>query len=233
MEEMKYFLVILDIFLLIIQKIYCLKAQPFKKNLAKSIKSISPEFLNEIGKKIKISRLGDKAFKASEIILSEDFEQYYEILTSYWPNSTIISTENKLKNKFLKDLGNIENMMLADQLNYLPNDILVKVDRAAMSVSLETRTPLLDHILAEFAWSIPLEWRVNKKMVAKEFLREILYNFVPNKLIDRPKQGFGLPVNEWLRGPLKDWALRFIRQKNLPDDDIINGKLAVKLLMNT
>ncbi len=200
-----------------------------RKYIAKSIKSISPEFLNLLGKKIKINRLGDKAFKTSEVMLSEDFESYYNNLISYWPNSTIVSAENEIKNKFLNDLGNIENMMLADQLNYLPNDILTKVDRASMSVSLETRAPFLDHILAEFAWSIPLEWRINQDG-GKRILRDVLYNFVPRKLIDRPKQGFGLPVNEWLRGPLKDWALNLFDKKILPDDGMLNGKLARQTL---
>ena len=119
--------------------------------------------------------------------------------------------------------------MLADQLNYLPNDILVKVDRAAMSVSLETRAPLLDHNLAEFAWSIPLDWKIDKNG-GKRILRDILYDLVPSKLIDRPKQGFGLPVNEWLRGPLKDWALHLFDKKYLPDDGMIDGKLARQTL---
>ena len=196
-----------------------------RRYLANSIKLVSPEFLNLLGQKINVSRLGDKAFKASEVMLSEDFENYYNKLISYWPNSTIVSSQNKIKNEFTNDLGNIENMMLADQLNYLPNDILVKVDRAAMSVGLETRTPFLDHILAEFVWSTPVEWRINKDG-GKRILRDMLYTFVPKKLMDRPKQGFGLPVNEWLRGPLKDWALNLLEKNNLPDDGIINGKLA-------
>ena len=115
--------------------------------------------------------------------------------------------------------------MLSDQLNYLPNDILVKVDRAAMYVSLETRAPLLDHHLAQFAWSIPLDWKIDNKG-GKKILREILYDFIPSNLVDRPKQGFGLPVNEWLRGPLKDWALNLFDKKYLPNDGMIDGKLA-------
>ena len=88
---------------------------------------------------------------------------------------------------------------------------------------------MLDHLLAEFAWSIPLKWRIDKRG-GKEFFRDILYNYVPEKLIDRPKQGFGLPVNEWIRGPLKEWTLELMDKKNLPDDGLINGKLARKTL---
>ena len=200
-----------------------------RKCLSDSIKLLSPDFLNTFGKTINIKRLGDKVYKASDILLSENLENYYDNLISYWPDSTIYSASNKIKHGFLSELGNIENMMLADQLNYLPNDILVKVDRAAMSVSLETRAPLLDHNLAEFAWSIPLDWKIDKNG-GKRILRDILYDLVPSKLIDRPKQGFGLPVNEWLRGPLKDLALHLFDKKYLPDDGMIDGKLARQTL---
>ena len=120
-------------------------------------------------------------------------------------------------------------MILADQLNYLPNDILVKVDRSLMSRSLETRALLLDHVLTEFAWSTSLEWKVDKKG-GKKTLREILYSYVPNNLIDRPKQGFGFLVNEWLSGPLKDWAINLFDKKNLPNDGMINVDLTRKTL---
>ena len=201
----------------------------FRRLLSKNIQLFKPEILNKIGKIIKISSLGDKIHKASNIMASENIEDYYNELITYWPNDSLISLDHNFTYKFNKSLGKIENMMLADQLNYLPNDILVKVDRASMSVSLETRAPLLDHLLAEFAWSIPLKWRIDKKG-GKRILRDILYNYVPKKLIDRPKQGFGLPVNEWIRGPLKEWTLELMDKKNLPDDGLINGRLARKTL---
>ena len=178
---------------------------------------------------LKINRLGDKSYKASEILISQDLEDYYDKLISYWPNETIIPTKNKIKYEFSEELGNIENMMLADQLNYLPNDILVKGDRASMSQSLETRSPFLDHHLSDFAWSTPLEWRIENNK-GKHILRDLLYQYVPKNIIDRPKQGFGLPVNDWIRGPLKDWAINLFDEKNLPKDGLINGSLARKTL---
>ncbi len=202
---------------------------PLRKAFANFFKSLSPDFLNNFGKIIKINRLGDKLFKGSNIMLSENLEDYYDQLITYWPNNSLVSLDEGFKYKFHEGLGGIENMMLADQLNYLPNDILVKVDRAAMSNSLETRAPLLDHILAEFMWSTPQDWRLDKNG-GKKILREVLYNYVPKTLIDRPKQGFGLPVNEWLRGPLKDWAINLFDKKFLPSDGIINGDLARKTL---
>ncbi|MAI28793.1 MAG: asparagine synthase (glutamine-hydrolyzing) [Rickettsiales bacterium] len=200
-----------------------------RKLLCNLIYNLPPDKLNNIGQLIKINRLGDKIYKASNIMLSENLENYYNELITYWPRKTLVASDSIFKYHFSKNLGSIENMMLADQLNYLPNDILVKVDRAAMSSSLETRSPLLDHILSEFVWSTPTEWRVDKNG-GKRILRDILYDYVPKNLIDRPKQGFGLPVNEWLRGPLKDWAMNLFDQKNLPGDGFLDGNLARETL---
>src|SRR5690606_17257230 len=92
-----------------------------------------------------------------------------------------------------------------DALTYLPGDILVKVDRAAMSASLETRAPLLDPRVVELAWRLPLSSKIAGRQ-GKRILRDILYRHVPRSLVDRPKQGFAVPLDQWLRGALRDWA---------------------------
>tara|TARA_E500000178_G_scaffold355893_1_gene430382 strand:- start:992 stop:2917 length:1926 start_codon:yes stop_codon:yes gene_type:complete len=202
--------------------------QQLRKYIVQILKMTSPNFINKLGEAFKIKRLGDKLHKAIQIIPLNSFEDFYETLTTYWPDNSIITNSCSEIYNFNNELDNIENMMLADQLYYLPNDILVKGDRASMSVGLETRAPLLDHKIAEFAWSLPRNFRIENNS-GKRILKEILYRHVPQNLVDRPKQGFGMPVNDWLRGPLREWTEDLISIKNLPNDGLLNGDLVRKV----
>ena len=115
------------------------------------------------------------------------------------------------------------SMMYKDTLNYLTDDILCKVDRASMGVSLETRVPFLDHKIVELAWRVPPEMKINKGN-GKIILRNILYKYVPKKLIERPKAGFSIPLGEWLKGPLKDWAEPLLDKSRIEKEGNLNAE---------
>jgi asparagine synthase (glutamine-hydrolysing) len=141
-----------------------------------------------------------------------DGQDAYGRFMSVWDNaSDIVLGTSESSNHVVhlpivaQELDQASQMMLLDILTYLPDDILVKVDRASMTVGLETRVPFLDHNLASFCWSLPLSLRMRRGRL-KWLLRQVLHSYVPQSLVDRPKTGFAVPVGTWLRGPMKGWA---------------------------
>ena len=154
---------------------------------------------------------GHKAHKLADVLAHDTLDSLYRGLVSHWnPPGDIVLSDSEprtlLDDPAVAAIDDpVARMMLMDLVTYLPDDILVKVDRAAMAVSLETRIPLLDHRVVEFAWTIPLAANLNRNG-SKGILRSVLYRYVPKALVDRPKMGFGVPIDNWLRGPLKDWA---------------------------
>ncbi|ATG91306.1 asparagine synthase (glutamine-hydrolyzing) [Methylomonas koyamae] len=163
---------------------------------------------------------GDKIHKGAGLLHSANPAELYLNLISHWqPDQVVLGNDpgTGLLQQW-PDLPELfEQMMLFDSCSYLPDDILVKVDRAAMNVGLETRVPLLDHRLFEFAWKLPRQMKV-RDGEAKWLLRRVLYRHVPCELIERPKMGFAVPLEQWLRGPLRDWAEALLDRSRLSRD---------------
>ncbi|WP_022683584.1 asparagine synthase (glutamine-hydrolyzing) [Sphingobium bisphenolivorans] len=178
------------------------------------------------------SHPGDRLYKGADVILAEDGVDLCRQLTSLWSPPDLLE-ERAEPARFgpprqVPGTSLFEHMMLDDACHYMADDILVKVDRAAMASSLETRVPLLDHSVFEFAWSLPHPFKV-RDGVGKYILRQLLYRYVPAALIDRPKRGFSVPLDQWLRGPLKAWAAELldpvrIRQEGYFDPQAIQQK---------
>lgn len=167
------------------------------------------------------SNPGDRMHKLAEILDAADPRGIYQALVSHWKEPEALVLGAREPEILLADpvpwreLGDVENvMMYLDQQTYMPDDILVKVDRAAMAVSLESRVPFLDHRVVEFAWSVPLSMKLRHGQ-SKWLLRQVLYRYVPLALVDRPKAGFGIPLDAWLRGPLREWAEALLAESRL------------------
>jgi asparagine synthase (glutamine-hydrolysing) len=171
-------------------------------------------------------RVGDKLFKLADILDFGSSQELYWDLVSHWrPSHGILVWDGEPQSPLQAELWPglpdfFHKMMFWDMVTYLPDDILVKVDRAAMAVSLETRMPFLDHRVVEFAWSLPLSMKVRDGK-GKWILRQLLHRHVPRDLVDRPKMGFGVPIGEWLRGPLRSWVEDLLEEKDMRQRGLI------------
>jgi len=157
-------------------------------------------------------QVGTKVHRLAGVLATPSPEALYRDLVSHWLEPEEIVTSGKEAPTALTDPGRwarlpdfTQRMMFLDLVSYLPDDILTKVDRASMAVSLEARVPMLDHRVVEFAWRLPLAYKI-KGSSGKHILRRVLHRHVPRELVERPKMGFGLPIDSWLRGPLRAWA---------------------------
>jgi asparagine synthase (glutamine-hydrolysing) len=200
---------------------------------ARAVTGISPTAWNRVlglavpvlPARLRYANPGDKLHKLAQMLDACTPEEVYLYLVSQvktpteWVSGAIEPPTVLTDAARWPPLADFESrMMYLDQMSYLPDDILVKVDRAAMGVSLETRVPLLDHRLVEFAWRLPLHLKIRRvqgQVQGKWLLRQLLYRYVPKALIERPKMGFGLPIDAWLRGPLRDWAQDLLDERRL------------------
>ena len=173
------------------------------------------------------ANVGDKLHKGAALLSARQIDDLYAQLVSHWePQGLVLGAQEPAtalrgQGLPLEGLSNIERMMALDAITYLPGDILTKVDRAAMGVSLETRVPFLDHRVVEFAWGLPMQYKLQGG-VGKWALRQVLYRHVPKALIERPKMGFGVPIDSWLRGPLRDWSENLLDESRLRQEGFFN-----------
>ena len=208
-----------------------------RRLISKAINVFSPQTFSTLEqglsyilpKRWQTTFLGDKLFTLADCLGSvKDSDDLYYSLVSEWndPDEIVIGEKEpstlltrRCEWPLLPDFE--ERMMYLDSMTYLPDDILVKVDRAAMGVGLETRVPFLDYRIVELAWRLPLRVKIHHGQ-GKQILRDILYKYVPRNLIERPKQGFGIPLGDWLRGPLKEWAETLIDESLLKRQGFFN-----------
>ncbi|MGD9727572.1 MAG: asparagine synthase (glutamine-hydrolyzing) [Nitrospiraceae bacterium] len=164
----------------------------------------------------------DKLYKLADMLDARDLDDLYLGFVSHWKQPDAVVIDGKEPRTVLTDrsawpvLNDFTmRMMYLDAMTYLPDDLLVKVDRASMAVGLEARIPLLDHRLVEFAWRLPMSLKIRRANEGKWILRRLLTRYVPAPLFDRPKMGFGVPLDAWLRGPLREWAEALLNEDRL------------------
>lgn len=207
--------------------------QSVRRCLAGAMSSVRPEKADLFSaamqpflpSRYRVAQAGDKLFKLAGILDSQDEYDMYHRLLRQWPDAAGVLRSagmNREKDSEMRWGDLVSFMMYHDLTHYLPDDILVKVDRASMAAGLESRAPFLDHRVVEYAWKMPLELLI-RNGVSKWPLRRILSDYVPLELVDRPKMGFAVPVGEWLRGPLRDWAETLLNEQRLIHEGIFDG----------
>lgn len=204
---------------------------------ATGLKCVSPQswerllrHMPGLSKALRMRNPGHKLHALAEMLTVKSPELLYLNMLSQWRSPATLILDASEPSTVLSDHAQwadlpdfTQRMMYLDMMTYLPDDILVKVDRATMGVSLEARVPFLDHRVVEFAWRLPVSMNVRHSQ-GKRLLRQVLYRYVPKVLVERPKMGFGVPIDVWLRGPLREWADNLLDEKRLRDEGFFNPK---------
>jgi len=199
---------------------------PLRRAAGRGITALPPATWERVGALAGQPQLADRAAKLAAGLGAATPAELYEAVVRNWEPGWVVlgqsGTGAGIAGGAPRAGGDVaEWMMRRDMTGYLPDGVLAKVDRAAMAVSLETRVPLLDPAVVAFAWRLPLEMKI-RGGVGKWALRQVLYRHVPERLIDRPKMGFGVPVGSWLRGPLRAWAEELLDERTLRADGYLN-----------
>ena len=204
-----------------------------RRALACGIKAVSPTTWDLLAAaaqpllpdRYRVRMAGDKIHKAADVLACRDHEDLYrQLVSQYWREPIVLDVahDQSSGNAPWPALSNPTHRMMAlDAITYLPDDILAKVDRAAMAFSLETRVPMLDHRVFELAWRLPFHMKVRHGQ-GKWILRQVLHRHVPRELVERPKMGFAVPLESWLRGPLREWAEHLLSQSRLRSEGFLN-----------
>ncbi len=214
--------------------------QPLRRLGAGAVRALPGQFLNRIIEPFRATPQGkepngQRLHRLANYARSRDVDEMHRKMVSVWrfPEAAVLG--GSCPPSILADhlpprgeLGDTERMMQLDMLTYMPDDILTKVDRATMAVALESRAPLLDHRVAEFAWGLPLDLKIRDGK-SKWVLRQVLYRHVPKNLIERPKMGFEVPIGLWLRGGLRDWAEALIAPERVAREGYLDPVLITRL----
>ncbi|WP_150051635.1 asparagine synthase (glutamine-hydrolyzing) [Methylomonas rhizoryzae] len=205
--------------------------QKLRRIIGNNIKKIDKRTWDVISRsmpsKLKITNLGYKAHRYADRVSANPIETYLKNMMQWQGDYNLLVSKEISNNIDREALYNrhfnnyIEEFQLLDTTDYLPNDILTKVDRASMAVGLEVRVPLLDHRIYSQAWRLPLDLKVDKKQ-GKLILRKLLNEYVPEHLFQRPKMGFGVPIGQWLRTSLRDWAESLLDQRSIQKNEFLN-----------
>jgi asparagine synthase (glutamine-hydrolysing) len=209
-------------------RLFSVMPEPLRNAVAKAITSLTAErwdqLLAILPRKMAPQHIGEKLYKAASALRLNNPYELYRRLVTHWEPSDLMKID-KLEelqtilwdNSVADDFPNLlDRMQFLDLVTYLPDDVLAKVDRSSMAVGLEARVPLLDHRVVDFAWRLPHSAKI-RGGTTKWLLRQVLYRHVPKELVERPKMGFGVPIGNWLRGPLRDWADDLLSEKRLEE----------------
>jgi len=205
---------------------------PARHAVAASIRAVAPDrwtqMLSVLPARMRPGAIGDRLHKFADVLDQRDSQAVYRRLVTHWePGSVMpgadeygtVLSDPRVPAEFPDFL---DRMQFLDLTMYLPDDILTKVDRASMAVALEARVPLIDHRVVEFAWQLPRHAKI-RNGTSKWLLRQVLYRHVPKELIERPKMGFGIPLGDWLRGPLRDWAEDLLDERRLAEAGLVDA----------
>lgn len=208
---------------------------PLRTALQRSVRALPEEKWNAVLSPLTVissgfagsGSVGRLIYRGSDVIFSSNLTELYSQIVCHWTNDDLIlddrqsyGEDNNIFSAFA-NLDGVRRMMAIDTISSLPDDMLTKVDRASMAVSLESRVPFLDQRIVEFAWRLPDNMKFRGGS-GKFILRRLLSRYVPAELIDRPKQGFELPLREWLRGPLREWAESLLEERRLREEGFFN-----------